>query len=61
MTRAELGAFAAKHDGSCKVVKTSQGPQLVPPDVELGYSSEWTYYMSDEPECFPFDEYGITA
>ena len=59
MTRAELAAFAAEQDGSCKVVKTPRGPVLVPPDVELGLSREWTYFMSDEPDSFPFKEYGI--
>jgi hypothetical protein len=59
MTRAELEQFAAEHDGCCKVVKGIRGPLLVPPDEEIGYRATWMYYMSDEPDSFPFDDYGI--
>lgn len=61
MTRAELLEEARRHDGSCKVIKTPTGPVTCGPDVELGLSVKWTYFMCDEPESFPFEEYGITA
>lgn len=60
-TEALLKDFASEHDGACKVVATAHGPMAVPPDKELlGQGRVWDYYMSDEPECFDFEKYGVT-
>lgn len=60
-TVAELRDFASEHDGVCKVAMTAHGAMAVEPDRELtGRASKWDYYMSDEPDCFDFDGYGIT-
>lgn len=60
-TRALLVDFATEHDGMCKVALTIHGPMALPPDKELnGTGTTWDYYMCDEPDCFPFEKYGIS-
>lgn len=59
-TKDLLVDFASEHDGQCKVALTVHGPMALPPDKEIGDQYKtWDYYFSDEPDCFPFDKYGI--
>jgi hypothetical protein len=62
LTRAELHAFAQMCDGCCKVVKLDDDTiELVSQDDEIGTAGGfvWDYYMTDEPDSFPFAKYGI--
>jgi len=60
VTFQQLREFAAKHDGCCKVVKVDGLTQLLSPDDELSRRlSLWYYFMSDEPESFPYEKFGI--
>ena len=60
VTRAQLEAYAAEQDGSCKVMRPPGGPTtLHPPDEELGYRFDWDYFMSDEPDGFDFERFRI--
>jgi hypothetical protein len=59
-TKAALIDFASEHDGMCKVALTIHGTMALPPDKELnGTGHVWDYYMSDEPDCFDFEKYGL--